>query len=54
MKYISDFVKRQKAIDAIPKEKLVWDSCAYIYHPNGKATRVKGQTYIKKIHDLLK
>jgi hypothetical protein len=40
MKYISEFVRRQKELDAIPREKLLWNS-------------QDGTRYIKRLHGEL-
>jgi hypothetical protein len=45
MKYVSEFVKKQQAINDIPREKLLWMS-----RPD---PRLKGITYIKKVHGPL-
>lgn len=44
-KYVSEFVKRQRAISARPTMKLVWDS--------SPDKRGRGRTYIKAKHGLL-
>jgi len=44
-KYVSEFVKRHQAINAIPIEKLLWMS-----KPNPK---LKDITFIKQVHGPL-